>query len=117
MTTERHTDERKHVAETVRGERLQRGLSVQEAADMMGVNASAWSRWESGASTPRPAMLRQIGDTFGLPDGWMIPHATPTTSDINERLDRIDERQAAMFDAISAERQRLEEIYNKLRDI
>lgn len=42
--TERHVEERQHIADVIRSERLQRGWSVGEAAEQMDVYGSAAER-------------------------------------------------------------------------
>ena len=115
----RHTDERQHVADMIRSERLQRGWSVGEAAEKLGVYGSAWSRWETGTSLPRPAMMQRIGVLLDMPDDWMVagtPSHPTSTVDIDERLARIEERQQALLDQVLAEGRRVEELYQRLLD-
>ena len=113
MNTSRHADERRHVADVIRSERLQRGLSVGEAAQHVGVAPSAWSRWETSTSLPRPRMMRTIGAVLGLPDDWMVPPGMAHTSgagDLGERLTRIEERQREILEQMQAKDRRIEEL-------
>ena len=116
--TERHADERQHVAGVIRGERLQRGWSVGEAAKQVDVYGSAWSRWESGVSMPKPAMLKRLGELFDLPDDWMVPAGTlsqpPATVDLAEQLARVEALQRQMLDEVRAERERIEALYQAM---
>lgn len=118
MMTTRNSDQRQHVADVIRSERLQRGWSVGEAATHLDVSGSVWSRWETATSLPRPAMLLRIGELLELPGDWMVPGGTPShpvaTVDIDERLARIEERQQAILERIEAERERIEELYQRL---
>lgn len=101
-----HTEERKHIAETIRRARLAKGWQVQEAAAMVGIGSSNWSRWETATSTPRPAMLLKLGELLDLPDGWMTP--TGTLSDPvsivthDQLLERINDERLASERRIEA---------------
>ena len=115
----RHAGERQHVADIIRIERLQRGWSVGEAAEKLGVYGSAWSRWETGTSLPRPAMMQRIGVLLDMPDDWMVagtPSQPTSTVDIDDRLARIEERQQALLDQMLAEGRRVEQLYQRLLD-
>ena len=118
--TERHADERQHVAEVIRGERLQRGWSVGEAAKQVDVYGSAWSRWENGVSMPKPAMLKRLGELFDMPDDWMVPAgtlshpvATVDMDDIDARLTRLEALQQQMLDEVRAQRLRRDDNYQQ----
>lgn len=46
--------------------RTEKGLSQSQLGDMMGVSNKAVSKWEMGASKPRPAMLVVLASFFGV---------------------------------------------------
>lgn len=58
----------------LRAERLNRGLSSQEAADEMGIEKHVLLGAESGLSTPRPANAKAIADFYGykVTDIWPL---------------------------------------------
>lgn len=46
--------------------RTEKGLSQSQLGDIMGVSNKAVSKWEMGASKPRPAMLVTLASFFGV---------------------------------------------------
>ena len=73
MTADRQIQERQHVASVIRAGRLRHGWKVGEAAERVGVDQSTWSKWETATTTPRPEVLKRIGDVLELPEDWMVP--------------------------------------------
>ncbi|HLJ32132.1 MAG TPA: tetratricopeptide repeat protein [Ktedonobacteraceae bacterium] len=51
----------------LRDERLRRGWSQQEVADLIGTTANNVSRWELGTTSPDPFFRAKLCDLFGLP--------------------------------------------------
>ncbi len=99
--------QRQHIAQVIQTSRLQRGWTVGQAAEMIGVDPSGWSRWETANTIPRPARLVEIGELFNLPADWATPPATlsqpVTTVDPDELLVRI----RAEFDGFKSEVQQM----------
>ena len=88
------TNQRKHIAETIRTARLRRGWTTTEAAGRLETSDANWSRWETAHATPRPATLLKLGELLGLPDGWweVAPETVshpPTTVDAEQLLETI----------------------------
>jgi transcriptional regulator with XRE-family HTH domain len=53
-------------AAAVRARRVERGLSVEQAAKKARVTASAWRDWESGAGNPPLSRLPAIAAALGV---------------------------------------------------
>ena len=51
----------------LRTARIARGLSQQQAADLVGLSQSAWSRVESGKTMPQRETLLLISRQFDVP--------------------------------------------------
>lgn len=51
---------------SLKGERLDRGLSLIAAADEIGVPLNVLSRAESGEGMPHPANAKKIADFYGF---------------------------------------------------
>ena len=53
------------LGEKIKAERLRRGLSQQELADMLSVVRQTVSKWEKGLSVPDSEMLVRIAEVLG----------------------------------------------------
>ena len=82
------TEQRKHIAATIRAARLRKGWTVTEAARHLGAGESNWSRWETGAAIPRPATMLELAELLDLPADWTtLQHpVTRVGSDVDDRL-------------------------------
>lgn len=62
---------------SLKAERLNRGLSAEDAAAQMGVEKATLLNAESGATTPRPANAKAIADFYGykVTDIWPLDKA------------------------------------------
>lgn len=47
--------------------RMTRGMSQKQLADMLGVNRTTVTRWETSGRFPRADKLRKISEIFGCP--------------------------------------------------
>jgi transcriptional regulator with XRE-family HTH domain len=74
---------------SLRAERLNRGLSVAEAAEQMDVGGMTLSRAEQGSHTPRPGAAFRIASFYGyqVTDIWPV-EADPTADLAAEPLGR-----------------------------
>ena len=54
-------------ADRIRSARTRLGLSLVDVGKALGVSHSAVSRWETGARTPSPRMIRELADRLGIP--------------------------------------------------
>lgn len=62
--------------EKIKQFRKSTGMNQKELADKLGVTSKAVSAWERGIATPRPAMVEQLADAFGIqPYELYIPAA------------------------------------------
>lgn len=61
------------LAIALREARARRGLSVQEAADKIGVARNTVANWEAGLPPANPAMLLSIELGLGLDRGFLLP--------------------------------------------
>lgn len=57
-----------------RAERLNRGLTVEQMAEAVGVSPGAWFRAEQGSARPNPGNAKAIADFFGhkVTDLWPL---------------------------------------------
>lgn len=55
--------------------RLNRGLSLREAGDLMGIESKILLRAELGTNTPHPGNAKKIADFYGykVTDLWPLP--------------------------------------------
>lgn len=104
----------KHISEVIRRERLARGWTVTEAAERIDVDQSAWSRWEAGTTTPRPSTLRHLAALFDLPGDWATVEHPSTTLDVNQRLERLEERLTAALHGLEVEAERIQQLADKM---
>jgi transcriptional regulator with XRE-family HTH domain len=63
-------------------------LTIQDAADRVGLVAQSWSNWEKGM-TPRDKsdIARDIADEFGVDLPWLL-YGGPLTPEVSKRRDR-----------------------------
>ena len=54
------------LAENIRVQRRQRGLTQEQLAEALGVTTGAVHKWEAGASTPELSMIVELADFFDL---------------------------------------------------
>lgn len=73
----------------IRAERLNRGLSVQEAAEQIGVAGMTLSRAEQGSHIPRPGAAFKIASFYGyrVTDLWPTER-DPTPRESEDTLGR-----------------------------
>ncbi len=53
-------------AEAITVARERRGLTITEAADVLGVSRQTFSKWENGHHPPRPEKVQSIVDALGM---------------------------------------------------
>lgn len=81
------TEQRKHIAATIRAARLRKGWTVTEAARHLGAGESNWSRWETGTATPRPSTMLELADLLDLPADWAtVQHPATTVNSVDAKL-------------------------------
>ena len=54
------------------GGREHSGLSVERAADRVGISVSSLRRWERGDAVPSDAVLKALADLYGVPPGPLL---------------------------------------------
>lgn len=59
-------------SENLKAARTNQGLSMQEAAKLVGIPLSAWSNYEAGRREPRLEVLRKIADFFAMSTDSLI---------------------------------------------
>lgn len=69
--------------------RIDRGLTQAEAARLVGVNQSAWSKWEQGVTEPTAENMQRINEVFNL-EAVQAKH--------DEWLDRMDASDLHIYD-------------------
>ena len=62
----------KTLGETLALARTNAGLTLQQAADALGVSNQAVNQWEMNRTTPRPERLRQVCDLYGIDPAVII---------------------------------------------
>lgn len=60
------------MALTLRAARINKGLSRQEAAKLLGVGVSTVGNYERGVSYPDVPVIRKMEQVYGIPYGEMI---------------------------------------------
>lgn len=60
------------MALTLRAARINKGLSRQEAAKLLGVGVSTIGNYERGVSYPDVPVIRKMEQVYGIPYGEMI---------------------------------------------
>ena len=50
----------KHLARAIRSARLLRGLTLAQAAELVGVHPQSWHRWEAGSQSPSALQVALI---------------------------------------------------------
>lgn len=56
-----------HFGAWLKAKRLSRNMTLREASSQIGVSATAFHKWESGAFEPRRANLRSLAALFDMP--------------------------------------------------
>lgn len=73
-------------------------LSVEEAAERIGVSERQYRRWEGGESIPQPRHIRELARVFDTTPTYLIGNGPAhAVSDVLARVERIE----AMLDAIT----------------
>lgn len=84
------------VAAAITAARIEKGLTQQRLADMLGVNRSTLALWESGRIVPSAANVRKLASVLDLPSdllGSITRHRGPvryTRSEAESLLSRLD---------------------------
>lgn len=63
----------------LREARLAAGKTQQETADLLGVNYSTYSGYETGKRKPKPAQLQQLAAFFGVTADYLLETTNPLT--------------------------------------
>jgi len=58
----------------LRAKRLDRGMTLQQAAQQFGINSATLSRIERGQYTPSPRLAVRIGKLYGLDLNTIYAH-------------------------------------------
>lgn len=58
---------RQTLGETLRDKRIERGMTQELVAELLGVSRQAVSKWESGKTDPSTANLLALADLLGVP--------------------------------------------------
>lgn len=74
----------KDIGQTIKQARTNKGLTMEDLAEMVGVSHAAVSRWEAGHNKPRRRMISRLGIVLGIGD-WI---ASPSRS--GGSLDGVD---------------------------
>jgi transcriptional regulator with XRE-family HTH domain len=61
-----------HLGRHLRDWRLRQGLSQEGAARKLGVAASTWGHWETGARLPTPRLLLLLREMTGMSIGYLM---------------------------------------------
>ncbi len=104
------------VAEKIRLQRLQRGLSQENMADLLGLSTTAYGDIERGKTDLALSRLTQIADALGLSPVSLLtdePPLTPTVVTDTHELDTL--RLTVEKQQIELEKLRLETDYWKRR--
>lgn len=56
----------------LRNLRREKGLSQAEVAELIGVSANHYGKWELGKVFPRAASLEALADAFGVTSKWLM---------------------------------------------
>jgi len=60
------------LGEKLKAERRRRGLSIDRAAEVMGVDEGTFGRWERGEWKPQSQSMRAISNFLGLETGLVL---------------------------------------------
>lgn len=104
------------VAEKIRLQRLQRGFSQENMADLLGLSTTAYGDIERGKTDLTMSRLTQIADTLGLSPVSLLtdePPLTPTIVTDTHELDTL--RLTVEKQQIELDKLRLEADYWKRR--
>lgn len=63
---------RKTLGETLRDKRIERGMTQELVAELLGVSRQAVSKWESGKTDPSTANLLALAELYEVPVGDLL---------------------------------------------
>jgi transcriptional regulator with XRE-family HTH domain len=75
-TTQRHPSVWTLVGDRLRARRAHLGLGLDTTAEQLGVEASAYERFEEGSDQAPAALLAEAADLFGVPVLWFFQDVT-----------------------------------------
>lgn len=71
--------------------RVQKCLSLQELADVLGIAGKGdISKWENGKVVPRQKTIRMYAEYFNVSESWILNGSEEV--DLNKRLDLIEQK-------------------------
>jgi len=96
------------LGDRVRAERLNRNLSVRQAAALGGISNTWWGRFEDGKQPLTPAISAAVSAAFGWDQSWAVslPHAgvgelRAQVADLSDRVVVLEQQLEALTDAVA----------------
>ena len=70
------------------------GLTIEDVADRMTVDAATVEAWERGETAPRPNRLHILSGVFGVPMGALfgVVEDGPAPADFSRRFERLEHK-------------------------
>ncbi|MBQ1422089.1 MAG: helix-turn-helix transcriptional regulator [Firmicutes bacterium] len=72
------------LADNIKKIRLARGLTQQEAAELLGISSSVYSRYETGNRVPPLDMFEKMADIFDVSCDYLLGRESVTESTLTE---------------------------------
>lgn len=58
------------VADLIEAQRMAQDLSVEQAAELIGLSASSWYKKTQGVTPFKLDEIGRLAESWGMPDGW-----------------------------------------------
>ena len=77
------------LSQNIRKYRLEKDLTQEQLANLLGVSAQAVSKWETSETYPDGALLISIAEALGVSLDVLFDHRTNSMEDVSERIQRL----------------------------
>ena len=77
------------LSQNIRKYRLEKDLTQEQLASLLGVSAQAVSKWETSETYPDGALLVSIAETLGVSLDVLFDHRMHSMEDVSERMQRL----------------------------
>ena len=77
------------LSQNIRKYRLEKDLTQEQLACLLGVSAQAVSKWETSETYPDGALLVSIAEILGVSLDVLFDHRMNSMEDISERIQRL----------------------------